>query len=159
MANQTHAGWSAFAHVTPDSEKKFNIEVSLIPMGGQKDNFLVRVKAVGYDHKLAWLIITSDKLSEKGQQLRSYIWESAKPEKDIILKKKLMPTGVGGFRTNSNDPKYYEVELDSDLIKHSYIYIDFPSMVFDGGYYYSIDLGEYLKHNQTSANKTLHSDG
>ena len=30
------------------------------------------------------------------------------------------------------------------MIKRSYIYIDFPGVVFDGGYYYSVDLGKYF---------------
>ena len=39
---------------------------------------------------------------------------------------------------------YVEVVLSDDAMKRSYLYVDFPQNVDDGGYYYSIDLAYYL---------------
>lgn len=143
---QAQAVWSEFAHVTPDTQEKYKLDVSITPIVGSENRFLIRLEAVGYDHKLAWLIVSSETLSVKDQELRDYIWSAAKPEKEILIKTKLMPTGVGGFpSSDQGEKRFYEVELDSQFISRAYIYIDFPSQVFDGGYYYSVDLGSFLQ--------------
>lgn len=154
MANQIHAAWSRFAHVTPETENKFNITVSLLPLDETNNEFLVlvRLNAIEVD-KQAWLIITYDGLSENEQQFRDVIWNSEKPEKKILLRTKLMPKGVSSFLSEDNDLKFYEVVLDAKHLKHSYIYIDFPWRVLDGGYFYSIDLPAYLKKYQKNDDK------
>lgn len=144
VAVQAHAAWSAFAHVTPETEKQYELVVDMTPIQNEKGSFRIKFSAVGYDHKQAWLIIASDKLTEKEQELRGYIWESIKPPKQILVKAKLSPHGIGALSSKRDKPIYYEVELSSEMIERAYIYIDFPSMVLDGGYYYSIDLPTYL---------------
>jgi len=146
---QAHASWSAFAYITPETQEKYKLEVSISPIDGVRKKFLIRFNAVGYDSKLAWLIVTEEPLSEKGQELRDYIWSGVKTESEILIKSKMMPTGIGGFSSkDKKKERFYEIELDSELIKRAYIYIDFPSMVFDGGYYYSVDLGAFLENRQ-----------
>lgn len=141
---QAHAAWSAFAHVTPETEKKYQLAVDITPIQNEKDGFRIKFPAVGYDHKQAWLIVTSDKLTEKEQELRNYIWESIKPPKRILVKAKLSPRETAALSSRRDEPRHYEVELSAEMIERAYIYIDFPSMVLDGGYYYSIDLPAYL---------------
>ena len=154
ISSQSQARWSRFAHVTPENESKYGLEVKLTPVDGQKSKFSIKVKAVADDAKNAWLIVASEALSKEGQELRYYIWQSKKTEKDILVKAMLMPTKGAGESSARRRPKYYEVELDSKLMGRSYIYIDFPSPVTDGGYYCSIDLGSYLKKmTKGSANK------
>lgn len=156
ISSQSQARWSRFAHVTPENESKYGLEVKLTPVDGQKSKFSIKVKAVADDAKNAWLIVASEALSKEGQELRYYIWQSKKTEKDILVKAMLMPTKGAGESSARRRPKYYEVELDSKLMGRSYIYIDFPSPVTDGGYYCSIDLGSYLKKmTKGSANKEL----
>lgn len=152
---QAHAAWSAFAHVTPETEKKYELAVYLTPIQSEKDSFRIKVTAVGYDHKQAWLIIASEKLTGEEQELRAYIWESIRPQKRILVKAKLSPRGTSESSSRRDESRYYEVELSSEMLERAYIYIDFPSMVLDGGYYYSIDLPTYLARYkvQRSANK------
>ncbi len=155
FATQAEASWSAFAHVTPYTQEKYKLDVSITPVEDVENKFLIRFKAVEYDFKLAWLIVSADALSEKGQVLRDYIWSASKTEKEILIKSKLMPTGIGGFiPQNMKNKHFYEVELDAEIIKRAYIYIDFPSVVMDGGLYYSVDLGSYLTKFQ-KINKSL----
>ncbi len=155
LTSQAQADWSGFAHVTPSSEAELKLKVSMTPVENQPGKYSVKLEAVGYNHKLAWLIIAKNALSPDGQQLRDYIWSGAKTEQDILVKVKLMPTGIGGFAQKEETEKFYVIELSSNLIERSYIYIDFPSPVFDGGYYYSIDIGAYYRKMASSANKPL----
>ena len=157
LTNRSYSSWSDFAHVTPATEKEYNLHVQLVPLDTRESKFKVKFKAVGYDEKLAWLIITTDALSVKGQQLRYHFWGSAKPEKAIRLKTLIMPVGVGGLSVENDDPAFYEIELEASLMENAYIYIDFPLPVKDGGYFYSIDLGAYLKHYRSKANDSLKS--
>ena len=49
----------------------------------------------------------------------------------------------------------FEVTIHKDFIKTAYIYIDYPTVVMDGGYYYSIDLGSYWKQQNKTANQRV----
>ncbi|PCK04827.1 MAG: hypothetical protein COA42_18785 [Alteromonadaceae bacterium] len=154
-SNYAQASWSKFALVTPESETVFGLKVLMSPIENKPGTYTIKLKAVGYNHKHAWLIISQKKLSPSEQQLREYIWQGSKTKQDILVKAKLMPTGIGGLAEKEEVEKFYVVELDSKLIERSYIYIDFPSLVFDGGYYYSIALGAYYKNLASGANKPL----
>lgn len=152
-AVQARAAWSAFAHVTPETEERYGLVVYVTQI--EKDSFRIRLPAVGYDHKRAWLIIASDRLTEREQALRSYIWQSTKPPRPILVKAKLSPRQSSASSPKQGEPRYYEVELSSEMIKRAYIYIDFPSVVLDGGYFYSIDLPAYLaRHKEGQMNSS-----
>ncbi len=150
LTGKTYAVWSAFAHVTPETEQKYEIKVSLTPVEGQKGKFVIQFNAVASDYKHAWLVHSSEKLSEKEQNLRSYMWGFTKPTKDILIQAKLLPANTGRPFHEEGKPIFYKVVLDSKFIKNSYIYIDFPEQVHDGGYYYSIDLGAYFTKHEKS---------
>lgn len=145
LTSQAQADWSSFVYVTPNTEAEVELKVSMNPIKNKPGKYSIKLKAIGYNHKYAWLIITKNPLSYDEQQLREYIWSGTKSEQDILVKAKLMPTCIGGLTKKVEVEKFYVIELDSDLIKRSYIYIDFPSRVLDGGYYYSIDLGKYYR--------------
>ena len=144
LTSQLQADWSGFAHITPRTEAKAGINVLINPIKNKLNKYSIKVNTIGYNQQYAWLIITKNKLTADKQQLREYIWNGAtESEQNIILKTRLFPVGIAGFREKIEVEKFYLIELDSDLIKRSYIYIDYPSMILDGGYYYSIDLAKY----------------
>ena len=151
LTRRGHAGWSDFAHVTPTTEKEYNLQVQLIPLDTGESRFKIKCRAVGFDEKLAWLIITEKALSSQEQRQRAHLWGSAQPEKAIRLKTLILPEGVGALMEEEEAPLFYEVELDAELMKTAYIYIDFPFPVKDGGYFYSIDLNAYLEHHRAKA--------
>lgn len=143
MCTQAEAVWSAFAHVTPDAEAQYGIDVLVQPAGAQEEMFRVRVDAIEYEHKHAWLVVAGERLSSSGQELRNEIWGlTPSVDKVVLVKAELQPFGEAG-------ELYYEIELSADIIQRAYIYIDFPSLTADGGYYYSIDLPAYLEAHRS----------
>ena len=150
----TYAAWGGFALVTPETAMKYGLDLEIQPIlnGG---NYKVKFNALGYSHKNAWLIITSSAMSEKEQQLRGYIWGETEVPRKLIMQTKLNPTDFSEKSGKENGTRYYEVIISKELIKNAYVYIDFPGMVFDGGYYYSIDLGAFYL-NQIKASNVAH---
>jgi len=133
--------WSGFAHVTPTTESKYGLTVELKEVA--KNLFRVKLEAVGYDSKRAWLITSPRSLSSKEQMLRFEIWDR---KKSPLLKRLLKPKIV-------KNKYFYDIRLYRDTLSSSYIYIDFPRPVRDGGYYYSIDLPSYLSQYQGLKNE------
>ncbi|MCI5208867.1 MAG: hypothetical protein D3910_08750 [Candidatus Electrothrix sp. ATG2] len=101
----------------------------------------------GYDHKHAWLVIASKPLLEKEQELRTPIWGQGEMSRSIELLAKLSPMKYEQVTKENYKESKYIVTISRDLAYRSYVYIDFPRLVFDGGYYYSIPLSSYCKAN------------
>jgi hypothetical protein len=96
-------------------------------------------------HKKVWLILCKQSLRSARQNFRSTIWEAIENDKEIVKINQLKSGQISLSETGSQQYAYVEVVLSRDEMKRSYIYIDYPSEVHDGGYYYSIDLAYYLK--------------
>jgi len=143
-----YASWSAFAHVTPETEKKYEFSVKLTPVKNKKNTYRVKLNAIGYDEKHAWLITAPKEVSPEKQDFRNFIWYPKSVKKEKLKKTELYPKG-------KKDNLYYEIEISSNKIYSSYIYIDFPSQVCDGGYYYSIDLKSYLLKFKNNNNNNI----
>jgi hypothetical protein len=147
-----YADWSAFAHVTPETEKEYEVSVKLTSVKNKKNTYHVKVNAIGYDEKHAWLITAPKDVKPEEQDFRNFIWYPKSVKKEKLKKTELHPKG-------KKNNLYYEIEISSNKIYSSYIYIDFPSPIEDGGYYYSIDLKSYLlkfkNNNNNSKNDTL----
>ena len=143
-ASQTQASWSGFAHVTPENQKKYGVNVKITTVKNKK-SYRVEFNIRGSGHKHAWLVIASSPLTEKEQKLRSSIWFKKPINNKIISITKLKP---------SVKNRYKEI-LNTSQIENGYIYIDFPDIVKDGGYYYSIDLKAYYLHHNKVVNKEI----
>lgn len=87
--------------------------------------------------KQCWLIVFDDTEALKENiDFRPVIWDR---EKNI-------PKGISQIiplRENKNGN--IVVKIKKKVMRRSYISIDYPSTVMDGGYYYTIDLPAYLK--------------
>lgn len=137
MCAQATAAWSGFAHVTPDTEAEYSIEVLVEQDTGREDMFRIRLNAIEGGYKNAWLVVAEERLSAAEQERRRYTWVGVPHGKGVMIKAPLYPVG------DSNE-RYYEVELSAEVIRKAYVYIDYPVPVLDGGYYYSIDLPAYM---------------
>ena len=147
------ASWSDFAHVTPETQQKYKLDVEISPVAGRKNIYRIKFNAVGSRHKQAWLIVAAATLSREEQKLRDLIWQSIPPKKEIFVKV-LLKSMKANWKSSKDDmSQHYQVELSAELAKRSYIYIDFPFMVADGGYYYSIDLGTFLAEYEKHTNQ------
>ncbi len=145
LSNQGLAAWSRFAIVTPENQSKYHVKVEA-SLSKQNGSCTVKLNTLEYPSKHAWLILTSKKLSNQEQALRGYIWGEDKAPSSLILKAKLNPAGRELITSENNDEAYYKLTISKEVFPNAYIYIDFPAVVFDGGYYYSINLGAYCVH-------------
>lgn len=144
FSKQSIPVWSAFAHVTPDTQDQYGIEVHIRALDDFPENrpnikYRVRFRAFEQGLMSAWLVLSREPLSATEQELRDYFWWNKSPEKEIVETSLLEAREIDA-------ELYYEVELEAKEIARSYIYIDFPEEVDDGGYYYSIDFPSYLSN-------------
>ena len=96
-------------------------------------------------HKHAWLIEGTKQLQPNDLEFREYIW-SGKDENNHVKSKRKIEVIEGELVPDQNQSKLYlEVSILKDKINRSYVYLDFPNVVFDGGFYYTIDLPSYNK--------------
>ncbi len=138
-----NASWSGFAVITPESEQKYNVHIKISKVDNQPNALKISIPVFN-PQKHSWLIICKNKLTQKQLDFRNYIWFSNVDSRSIVLKARLrmkenLLYGSGGLAKD----KFIEIILDKDIMDRSYIYIDFPSVVKDGGYYYTIDLSKY----------------
>lgn len=146
LSAHTFASWSRFAYVTPKTEKDYELSVYITPTNQFKTTYLIRLPAVSYPSKQAWLIVTPTSISPTEQNQRERFWSKELNTENVEAIIPLRPKGIPIFQKtdNSNKEKFYEVVIPADQIDRTYIYIDFPTPVYDGGYYYSIDIGTYI---------------
>ncbi len=102
FVNQANAAWSAFAHITPETESNYKIKISMTQLTDSPNKLSIKFNAVGFDDKLAWLIVAPETLSKKEQMLRSYIWKESGIKRDILIKTKILPSGFGSFVQKTN---------------------------------------------------------
>lgn len=135
------AAWSGYAVVTPETQSEYQVDIkaTVSPAG----NCTIQFDAIGYPMKHAWLILSSSKQSKKQQALRNYIWGEADAPKDLVLITELKPFIKKKTSKDDNEQAYYAFMLSNQIAHSAYVYIDFSGPVFDGGYYYSIDIGAY----------------
>ena len=145
FANITYATFSQFVHITPLTEKKYAIEVKVTRIENQENKYKIRVPLLSDDHKHVWLITCKNAIAPEQQDFRNYIWSLQEENRNIVLKTHLMPEESLYAPPDLKKSKYIELILDKNILMRSYIYIDFPPVVSDGGFYYSIDLSTYLE--------------
>jgi len=141
------AVFSAFALVTPGSEYEQAFDFNVTHSENRKI-CTIEFNPVGYDHKHAWLVIASRPLSDKDQVLRDFAQQTLTvpaPPRSVPLDvfTKLSPLTHSHEWDQKEFKSRYRVSIKNELATRSYIYIDFPGLVLDGGYFYSIPLGEY----------------
>jgi hypothetical protein len=74
LANSSFASWSQYAYVTPETEIKYKLNVHVEPANSKRTAYLIRLEAVAFPSKQAWLIVTPNPLSSSEQNQRSRFW-------------------------------------------------------------------------------------
>jgi len=141
------ASWSRYAYVSPETESEFELKVYVAPADKSNETYVVRLKAVSFPFKQAWVITTPKPLSPENQNQRNRFWSEEMNVSGVESIIPLRPKGIAMFKEaeESKKDKVYELVIPTSQIRRTYIYIDFPSPVNDGGYFYSIDIGSYVK--------------
>jgi hypothetical protein len=147
---QALAQFSAFEIVAPDTQDRLNDEIKSLSVEKMEDGRFI-VKVPKFRSKHVWLITCSSELGYGQSEFRDNIWNRDSHDSNIYVLAKPgdspVPCTVDDRRAESG---FVEVILSNDLMSRSYIYIDYPHGVFDGGYYYSVDLPAYLRQMNAS---------
>ena len=143
--NIAFAIFSEFVVITPNNEAQHSFLIQAQPLKN-KPGF-TRVKVIGpiHNHMGVWLIECKQSLLPESQNFRMTIWGYKQFNDDIIKITPLTPDQTTLPGKGSQKYPYVEVVLSNKVMQRSYLYIDFPREVKDGGYYYSIDLPYYLE--------------
>ncbi len=141
---EARGAFSAFARITPETENKHNIHVQILPVEGQDDKCKIMTpKTDGFQK--CYLIVCKGRVLPERQDFRSYLWSEHRDRTDILWVAPLLPFGSyeNVHLPYMVAPIPSEVILDKSLMTRSYIHIDYPTPVLDGGYYYCVDLSTY----------------
>jgi hypothetical protein len=149
-SSYVYAFWSSYAHVPSVTESEFNLTVSVVHVSEGNGSYLVRLKAVAYPYKQAWVITTLQSIPPNEQNQRARFWGKELSLSGVESIIPLRPT-ERPFLNRLDDieeGKFYELLIPAEQVHRTYIYIDFPEPIEDGGYFYSIDIGSYVKARQ-----------
>jgi hypothetical protein len=150
---QSHAGFSMFLNVEPDTPYELDEGIESMRVEKMEDgSFLVKVPEFLFKH--IWLITCNWELKDDQKELRDDIWKSNKDDRvlDVTAKQGDNSAQTCTKDVMSAEDGFVDVILSDDFMSRSYIYIDYPNPVFDGGYYYSIDLPAYLRKINSDEN-------
>ena len=142
--NVVVAAFSQFVVIRPSNEARYPFVVQVHTVANKTDTVRVRVTGPVDDAQKSWLIICRQPLLPAAQNFRHVIWGSKKRDRDIV---KITRLHADRSVRSENDKLHYptvEAVLTHAEMQRAYIYIDYPSAVYDGGYYHSIDLAYYL---------------
>lgn len=142
--NAAQAVFSQFVVITPENETEYGIEVRVSPLGDGTRRYILTVPVVR-DFKQTWFVMSRSRLQGRNRNLRDFIWSGGKEgDPGIVAVTELHPDGKYP-ETAGSKIRYAEILLHEGVADRSYVYIDYPGTVFDGGFYFLVDLGAYLK--------------
>ena len=135
VASVAGAAFSAFVHVTPDNQQEHGFDVCI--NRNYLDMQLTEIRIRGERPlKGGWLITTREYVEPSGQRFREYIWDDSIDDSPIESITELQHDEEAGAT---------RVLMPQEMLSRSYLYFDFPEPVFDGGFFYSIDLSTFAQ--------------
>lgn len=129
--------FSQFVQVTSENIKNHKGEMLVKKVGNE---FEFQLKGINDHH--AWLI-TTDKPIKGNAIFRSYIWHK-KFESGKIIK-------IDNFYNNKDKTKYGVIpkfKVPADEVNRTYLYMDSPVQIEDGGFYYTFVLGSFISQSE-----------
>ena len=125
--------FSKFVDITPATQQEHDINVSVTY---ESNNLYVINFTWESSLKQCWLITFKPNEVPKTQRnFRNFIWDETANKQSIEEIKKL----------SGNQDGFIKIQIPEATVNRSFIIIDFPYAVFDGGFFYTIDLPEFLK--------------
>jgi len=127
--------FSEFVSISPANEKSHQ---DMRPTIKSKDDAVaVSIPYIEGKQKY-WLIVSDKMLPTQKQNFREVIWSGNFVNSGIVL---IAPLG---YHFQEKKPAI-QIVLPRALAMHSYIYYDYPKSIYDGGFYYTIDIPSYLQ--------------
>jgi predicted GH43/DUF377 family glycosyl hydrolase len=145
---EAYGTFSEFARIAPETEGRYGVFLQILPVQGQDGKCKIIPPKV-YQGMSTYLIVCREKIPPKEQNFRWYIWQRDwyrdRDWPDILSVAPLLPYGLDKYPNSPYvvSPMPNHVILDRSLLERSYLYIDYPTEVSDGGYFYCIDLSTY----------------
>jgi len=140
--------FSQFVSVSPANDNMHQAVRPTVKTEG--DLVTIRIPYRSGSQQKYWLIISDKPLAKERQDFRSLIWEQKWKRNGmgsgIILMAPLGNPfdGPHGNPMNKEEKPEIHLILPRELAQRAYIYHDFPSLVLDGGYYYTVDIPSYM---------------
>jgi len=144
LATQAHGQLSEFARITSETQTWYRVSLQLLPVEGQDDKCKIIPPKV-HQGQIAYLIVCREQVPPEKQNFRSYIWSQGRDRGDIQLVAPLLPYGLHDWPDDRRvlPPMPNHAILERSLLDRSYIYVDYPTGILDGGLYYCMDLSTY----------------
>jgi len=127
--------FSQFVSISPANEKNHQDMRPTIKSKG--DSVAITIPYIDGEQKY-WLIVSDKMLPTQKQNFREVIWSGNVVHSGIVL---IAPLG---YHFQEQKPAI-QIVLPRALAMHSYIYYDYPKSIYDGGFYYTIDIPSYLQ--------------
>lgn len=140
----SYCAFSAFEIITPKNEKKHDFSVTLREISENNHSYYEVKISKSSSYKTFWLIETRKKLSYGELIFREFIWDKKDPNKNIVSSKQLEILTAKNKNGTQEQGVYIKLKIPKEKIHRSYVYTDSSMPIFDGGYYYTIDLSSYL---------------
>lgn len=157
VSSKAGAIWSAPAKVNKGNEADYGIKTTTSILQDQQYVFQIEapmVSPLSTFGKHCWLIMCKSQLQPEQQNFRYYVWGVDQ----VLSDPNTENCDTFGLETDPNcanilcqvpmapnDKELIQFTLHKEIIDQSYVYIDFPHFVLDGGYYYTIDLFSYIE--------------
>lgn len=138
------AASSGFVVITPKNDADHLFRVEVRPEATQPDRTRIRVTWPLDKKKRAWLVVCDKSLLEDEQNFRTIVWGVNHELECAIGIRQFSKRHTTLPESGSVRYAYVELTLPDDRMTHSYLYIDFPQTIDDGGPRYAVDLGYYL---------------
>ncbi len=135
---------SGFVVITPKNDADHLFLVEVRPETTQPDRTRIRVTWPLDEEKRAWLVVCDKSLLEDEQNFRTILWGVNHELECAIGIRQFSQRHTTLPESGSVRYAYVELTLPDEKMARSYLYIDFPQAIDDGGPYYSVDLGYYL---------------
>ena len=135
---------SEFVVITPQNDAEHAFLVQAHREAAQPDRTRVRVTWPMDRYQQVWLVVCEKSLVAEEQNFRFLMWGETEGYERVISIRRLERRRMTLAETDSLGYSYLEIALPNEQMARSYLYIDFPRPVDDGGYYYSVDLAYYL---------------
>ena len=137
--------FSQFVRVTPEVKSDHLLKVKVRE---QKDNYLVTLSDIKKAY--GWQIELDKSVIAEQQNFRELIWNDHYPYAKVVKKSEIL-TNKKGL------PKVLKIKIPKDKINSTYFYFDYPTMIMDGGFYFTVDLSSFVKSAKSKKPKALNN--
>ncbi|AFT67245.1 hypothetical protein [Cycloclasticus sp. P1] len=117
-SSYVYAFWSSYAYVSSVTESEFDLTVSVVHVDDNKELYRVRLKAVAYPYKKAWVITTPQSIPPDEQNQRARFWGKELSLSGVESIIPLRPTERSFLNRldDTEEGKFYELLIPAEQV-------------------------------------------